>query len=112
MNFEKPEKSDFSKNEKKQKNWRYYHFTHVYQKPQLYEVQFLRYRVRQNLLLFWAIFCPFTPHLLTIQKIKNFEKMKKPSADVIILKLSNNKHDHVMYACSDMECDRHNFLSF
>ena len=59
------------------KFWRYYHFTHVYQKPQLYEVQFLRCRIRQNLLLFCAIFCPFTPHLLTTQKTKNFEKNEK-----------------------------------
>ena len=26
----------------KKKCWRYYHLTHVYQKPQSYEVQFLR----------------------------------------------------------------------
>ena len=45
MNFEKPEKLDFGKNEKI--CWRY-HFNHVYQKPQSYEVQFLRYEVRQN----------------------------------------------------------------
>ena len=54
MNFEKPEKSDFRKNEKI--CWRYHHFTHVYQKPQSYEVQFLRYKVRQNFLSFLAIF--------------------------------------------------------
>ena len=28
--------------------WRYHHFTHVYQNPQSYEVQFLRYAVRNN----------------------------------------------------------------
>ena len=28
--------------------WRYYHFTHVYQKSQSYDVWFLRYRVRQT----------------------------------------------------------------
>ena len=51
---------------------------HVYQKTQSYEVQFLRYGVKQNLLSFWAIFCP------------------------------------MMYAYSDVECDRHNchFRSF
>ena len=40
--------------------------------------------------------------------------MKKTSRDVIILNLCNKKkHDHMMYAYSDMEClDRHNFLSF
>ena len=38
--------SEFWKNE--QNCWRYYHFTWVYQKPQSYEVQFLRYGVRQT----------------------------------------------------------------
>ena len=33
MNFEKPEKSEFWKNEKKN-SWRYCPFTHLYQKPQ------------------------------------------------------------------------------
>ena len=37
MNFEKPEKLDFWKNEKN--CWRYHHFTIVYQKTQSYEVQ-------------------------------------------------------------------------
>ena len=36
-------------------------FTHVYQKPQSYEVQFLRYEVRRNFLSFWTIFCLFNP---------------------------------------------------
>ena len=54
--------------------WRYHHSTHVYQKPQLYEVQFLRYWVRQNFLSFWARFCPFTP--LTTHKIKILKKWK------------------------------------
>ena len=38
--------------------------------------------------------------------------MKKASGDVIILNLCNKKHNQMMYAYSDMECDRHNFLSF
>ena len=47
MNFENPQKLEFWKNEKKKKTkkkncWIYHHFTHVYQKPQSYEVQFLR----------------------------------------------------------------------
>ena len=40
---------------------------------------------------------------------QNLEKMKKASRDVIILNLCNKC---MMYAYSDMECDRHNFLSF
>ena len=114
MNFEKPEKLEFWKNEKKKKKcWRYHYFTHVNQKPQSYKVQFLRYRVRQNFLSFWAIFCSFTlsPSPNNPEN-QNFEKMKKASGDVIILNLCNKKHDQMMYAYSDMECNRHNFLSF
>ena len=40
----------------------------------------------------------------------NFEKMKKASGDVIILNLCNKKHDHMMYAYSDMECNRQFFV--
>ena len=43
---------------------------------------------------------------------QNFEKMRKASGDIIILRLCNKKHDHMMYAYSDMDCDRHNFFSF
>ena len=43
------EKPEFSKNEKN--CWRYPPFTHVYQKPQSYDVRFLRYGVR------WQNFC-------------------------------------------------------
>ena len=41
---------------------------------------------------------------------QNLEKMKKASGDVIILNLSNNKHNHMMYAYSDMECNRQFFV--
>ena len=62
----------------------------------------------------WDItFCHFRPFfaLLTPSpsnnpKNQNFEKMKKASGDVIVLNLSNKKHYHMMYAYSDMECDR------
>ena len=50
-------------------------FTHVYQKPQSHEVQFLRYWLRQNFLSFWTIFYSFTP-LLT-PKIKIWKQCKK-----------------------------------
>ena len=110
MNFEKPQKSDFWKNEKN--CWRYHHFTYAYQKRQSYEVQFLRYGVRQNYLSFWVILYPFTPLPPTTQKTEILTKWKKASGDVIILNLSKKNHDHMMYAYSNMECDRHNFLSF
>ena len=89
MDFEKQEKSDFWKNEKI--CWRYHHFTHVYQKPQSYEVQFLRYEVRQNFLSFWAIFCLFNPLSPNNPQNCNFKKMEKISGDVIILNLCNKK---------------------
>ena len=44
---------------------------------------------------------------------QNFEEMKKAFGDVIILNLYNKKHDHLMYAYSDLECSlRHDFLLF
>ena len=65
---------------KKWKNcWRY-HFTHVYQKPQSYEVLFLRWGRQIFVLL--CHFCTFTPppQLLTqkiiiLKKWKNYMKM-------------------------------------
>ena len=60
-----------------------------------------------NFLSFWAIFCPFLPNQTT-QKTKI---LKKAFGDVIILNLCNKKHNHMMYPYSDMECDRHSFLS-
>ena len=73
------------------------------------KIQFLRYRVRQN----FVIFChappprPTPPNNL---ENHNFEKMKKASGDVIILNLCNKKHDHMMYAYSGMECNRQFFV--
>ena len=94
----------------KENCWRYHHFTHMYQKPQSYEVQ----SQTEFFLSFWAMFCPFIPHLPppNYPENKNFEKMKKASGDVIILNLSNNKHNHMMYAYSDMECNRQFFFNF
>ena len=101
INFEKLEKSDFWKDE--QIYWIYHHFTLLYHKPQSYEVQFLRYEVRQNFLSFWAIFCPFNPLSPNNPENQNFEELKKAFGDVIILNLCNKKYDHMMYAYSDME---------
>ena len=39
------------------------------------------------------------------------QKFERASGDVIILNLCNKKHDQMMYTYSDMECDRHKFLS-
>ena len=109
MNFEKPEKSDFWKNEKI--CWRYHHFTHVYQKQQSNEVQLRIYEVRHNFLSFWVIFCTF--NLLSPNSPENqtFEEIKKTFGDVFILSLCNKKHHLLMYAYSDMEWShRYNFF--
>ena len=60
---------------------------------------------RQNYLSFWAIFCPFTPQ--TIWRYYH-------SGDIITLYLCTINDNHMMYASTDMECDRQNviFLSF
>ena len=101
------------KKKNKRNRWRYHHFTDVYQKPQSYEVQFLRYGVRNNFFVILGHLLPFySPHPLTTKKNKILKKMKKASGDVIISNLCNKKHDHMMYAYSDMECDRENVLSF
>ena len=61
---------------------------------------------------FGLFFTFLTPSPPNNPEHQNFEKMKKASGDVIILNLCNKKHDHIMHAYSDMECSRHNFLSF
>ena len=64
----------FSKTEKIA--WRYYHFTHVQQKWQSYDVWFLRYEVwRTEFFVILDCFLPFYPH--NNPKNQNFEKMKK-----------------------------------
>ena len=66
--------------------------------------------------LFLVILGHFLPFTLPLPpnnpENQNFEKMKKVSGDVIILNLCNKKHNQMMYAYSDMECNRHNFLLF
>ena len=42
-------------------------------------------------ILFWTIFCPFTP--LTVQKNKNFEKNGKSSGDIIVLHMHTLNYD-------------------
>ena len=49
--------------EKIKNNSRYYHFTHVYQKVQSYDVWFLRNRAQwTEFFVILTIFCPFTPY--------------------------------------------------
>ena len=83
---------------------------HMYTKNHNQEV---RSEVRQIFLLFWAVFCPFNPLPPNNPENQNLKKMKKTSGDVIILNLCNKKHNHMIYAYSDMECShRQKFFSF
>ena len=66
----------------------------------------------ENFLSFWSILCPLTPSPPNIPENQNFEKMKKASEDFIILHLCTKNHNHMMYACWYMECDRHIFCHF
>ena len=56
-------------------------------------------------------FLPFGPPAPNNPENQHFEKMKKKkkkaSLDVIILNLHYKKHDQMMYAYSDMECNSH-----
>ena len=84
--------------------------TNMYQKPQSYKVQFLRYGVRQFFYHFGAFFALYL--LPNNPENQHFEKMKKASGYVITSNLCNKNHNQMIYAYSDMECSRHNFLSF
>ena len=59
---------------------------------------------------FFALY-PLSPTLPNNPENHNFEKLERASGDVIILNLCNKKYDQMMYTYSDMECDRHKFLS-
>ena len=65
-------------------------------KPQSYEVQFLRYRVRQTeFFVILSHFLPFYPP--NNPDNQNFDKMKKASGDVIILHMCTKHYNHMMY---------------
>ena len=57
--------------------WGYHHFTHVYRKPQSYEVQFLRYKVTQIFVVILGHFFGLLPPLTT-QITKILKKWKNP----------------------------------
>ena len=65
---------------------------------------------KHNFLSFWTIFA----HLPALNNLENqsFEKNKKNPGDVITLHLwAINENDRI-YGSWNMECDRHDFLSF
>ena len=98
---------------KQKKTWRYYHFTHVYQKWQSYDIWFLRYGA------WWTEFFAILDHFLHIycpnnSKNQNFEKMKKKiPGDTIILRKCTKNHDDMLCCSLDMVLSGCNsYLSF
>ena len=99
---------------------RYYHFTQVYQKSRSYDLLFLRYGKRHMQLLVFMLGyfspvypAPFSPSLLTAQKIKIKKKMKKIPGHFIILHKCTKDHDHMLYCSWDMARDGCNcYFSF
>ena len=62
-------------------SWRYYHFTHLQHKWQLYDVWLQKYGAQQRIFFILDHFLPFyQPKNL---KNQNFEKMKKLPWDII-----------------------------
>ena len=82
----------------KKNTWIYHYFTLVYQKPQSYEVWFLRYRARQTeFFVILGHFLPFYPAPPNNLENRNFEKMNGASGDVIILHICTKNHDYMRY---------------
>ena len=110
MNFKKPEKSEFWKNKKKiAEDIIILHMctkSHNHMKYSSWDME-----LEFFCCCYFGPFFALLPPPPNIPENQNFEKMEKAS-DVIILNLCNKKHDHMMYAYSDIECDRHNFCHF
>ena len=109
MKFEKTEKSEFWKNEKK-----------------LLEISSFYTCVPKTTIIWGTVpeiqsetnfFCHFGPFFALYLPLhpnnpenQNFEKIRNASGDVIILNWCNKKHDRMMYAYTDMECNRQFFV--
>ena len=52
------------------------------------------------------------PNNLENQKNQNFEKLKKPPGDIIILRMCTINDNHMIFGSWDIKCDRQIFLSF
>ena len=64
---------------------------------------------RQNFFVILDCFLPFYPP--KNPKNPNFEKLKKASGDIILLKFTKN-HDHMLYYSIDIARNGCNYLSF
>ena len=108
--YNNPENQNFEKMTPPLPSWRYYHFTQVYHKWQLYDVRFLRSGMQQNFLSFWAIFLPF--YSPSNPENRDFAKIKNTPGDIVILHMCTFRDDHIINGFSNMECNRQNFWSF
>ena len=85
-------------------------YIHVYYKWRSYNIWFLKYKVQHTeIFVILSHFVPFS--LLTTWKIEILT-LKKTPGDIIILHIYTINDNHMMYGSWDMECNRHNFLSF
>ena len=86
---------------KRKNNWRYYHFTNVYNKWQSYDICFFRYGVQQT-----KIVCHSGPFFALLppqpKKWKFWKTEKKNPGDIIILHKCTKNHGHVLYCSLDM----------
>ena len=63
--------------------------------------------------LTFVISCNFLPfYLPKTTKNQNLKKIKIAAGDIIILHMCTKNDNHMMYGSWDMECHKHNFLSF
>ena len=110
MNFEKPKKIESWKNEKKIAG----DITILHMGTKNHNQWGTVPEIRSGTIFFVILghLLPFYPLSTNNPENQNFEKMKKAFGDVIILNLCNKRHNQMMYADSDMACNRHNFSSF
>ena len=92
-------------------SWRYYPFTHVYQKWRSYDTWFLRYKAQQTE-FFWHFGPFFALWLYQQPKKSKLLKIKTKPRDIIILHLCTTNDNHMIYGSWDMEHKRQIFLSF
>ena len=85
---------------KKKNTWGYYLFTKVHHKWRSYDVWFLRYKGVED-----RVFCHFKPFF-------PFDPPNNPKNQKSSFTLVYHKQQYMMDASWDMECNRHNFLSF
>ena len=86
------------------------HMCNINEDHMIYDSRNIRCN-RQNLLSFWAIFCPCPFTLWTTQKI-NFLKKWNKCLEILSFYTCSINSNHMIYGSSDMDQNRHTFLSF